>query len=220
MIVLALAAWIVPLPLQVAQPGRVVPAGPEVEVTISQQFATDAGLRPEPVQGQFLAIRQAARPSVVRMLTSAMSSTHDVVPERSVAPRELSRPEVIAAVLGLGLSPARLEGTELPVSVEVGAGLDPASVGVGLLLFDSTSAVDVARGRRILGLGAVAADQRLSCPTEVVPSVAAAEAAQVDVVVVPFACAQEVTARGESDGELTIIVAETFVEAVEALIAE
>lgn len=218
--ILGLAAWIVPLPLQVAWPGRVVPAQPQVTVAVSQQYVADASLRLDPVSGEFFSVAQRTESSLAQVAAAAVAPSADVLaapPRPQVA---LEQPGVIAAVLGLGLSPVRLEGAGLPVEVTVGGGVDAASVGVALLAFDETSSLDVARNRRVLGVGAMAADQQLICTGRVAPSVAAAQQAGLDVLVVPADCAPDLVGVETSRGDLTVIVAGTLIEAVDALLAQ
>lgn len=212
--ILAAAAWVVPMPLQTSQPSRLVAAAGAVDVTIATQFATDAALRLQPVQGEFLAVHQTAGPSLSESIAAGLSPSTDLLAPRSPARHELERPEVIAAVLGLGMSPARLPGTALPVTVRVTDDVDPGSLGVALQVFDAASALDVGRGRRILGVGAMTADQRLQCTAEPGPSLAAALREQVDVVLVAAACG----AVEPPSGPAVISVA-TLTDAVDALLA-
>lgn len=218
LVLLAAAAWVVPLPLAVAQPGRLVASRSQVTVEVSQQYADDAALRLADVAGEYFAIRQQAGPSAAQVIAAAASRDTDVVAGTPPADDNLERPELVAAVIGLGLSPARLQGASLPLEVTVDEQVDAAATGVALFAFDATSALDVARGRRVLGLGAMAADQRLRCTSAVGPSVRAAQREAIDVLVVPADCAGELDGV-ETAGNLTVVVAESLVEAVDALLA-
>jgi hypothetical protein len=158
-------------------------------------------------------VGQVAGPSLLQVVTAAVSGSRRVLARRAPASTELQRPEVVAAVLGLGLSPTRLEGTPLPVTVRVAEPLHPASLGAVLHAFDSTSALDVAGGRRVLGIGAMAADQSLTCPAPPASSLAAAREAQIDIVLLPAAC-------GPVAGppQLRVVTVDTLTGAIDALL--
>ena len=210
-LVLCLAAALVPLPWSVVEPARLLPAAAVVDVRISEQFTADAGVQPAAVAGTFLGVHEVSGASLARMVAAGFSRGRHVVRERAGGGSPLQRPEVVAAVLGLGVSPGRLEDTAVPVDVRLGRGLDPSSLGLLLHVFDATSQRDVARGRRVLGVGAVSDDQTLTCPARPTESVTAARREGVDVVVVPAACG--LPAADD------VIVAASFVEAVDALLS-
>ena len=209
-VVLVLAAVAAPLPLHVAQPARLVAADDVVDVTISEQFLADAGTRPGPVSGAYLGVAQVAGAPLVEVVRAGLDSTREVVREPGEQPQPLDRPGVVAAVIGLGLSPARVDRDAVPVTARVGDGLSARSVGAMLHIFDTTSALDLARGRRILGVGSMRPDQTLACPAPAGASVAAAQEADVDIVVVPAEC-------GAVDASAPVVVAGSLLEAIDAL---
>ena len=220
MVILGVAAWVVPLPVQIARPERLVAAGSAITITIDTEYARDASLQLEPVDGQVFAVQQEAGAPLARTLAAALDPASDVLAASPASGRELDRPVVVAAVLGLGLSPARMEGAPLPVELQVDGPLDESSVGVALLAFDATSALDVVQGRQILGLGEMGADQRLSCQIPPAPSVASAQRQDLDVLVLPEDCAAALADVEASAGDMTVIVAATLVEAIDALLAQ
>ena len=209
------AAWLVPLPFAVARPGELVAAGDVVSLTISEQFAQDAGLRPKPVRGAFLAVRTTGRAALAEVATAAISPAGDVLADRPRSALPLQQPETVAALVGLGISAVRMEGADLPLTVVVEDAVDPAAVAVALHLFDATAAQNVAKGRRVAGIGRMEVDQTFTCEADPAASVAAAVAAGADVVVVPTACADEV-----SDPGVAVLAAGSLTEAVAGLLEQ
>lgn len=213
--VVVVSAWVVPVSLTVSSPGRLVAVQELVTLSLSPAFVEAAASSPQPVTGQFLAPRDDTRPSLARVIAALAWPTH-VVHGATPAPRDpVEQPATVAALLGLGLSPGRMQGTDLPVAVRVDARAEPASVGLLLHVFDAAAQRDVARGRRIAGIGVMDPDLALRCPRGADDSVAAAVAGGVEVIVVPSSCA----ATREVAPSAVIVRASTFLEAVDALLA-
>lgn len=213
--VLLAAAWLVPLPLAVARPAELVPAGDVVSLTISEQYVRDAGLRPKRVRGTFLAVRTTSGASLAQVMVAALAPAGDVRRQRERSTVTLEQPETVAALVGLGIAAVRMEGAELPLEVAVRDEVDPASVGVALHLFDATAAQNVAKGRRIAGIGRMEFDQTFICDADPVASVAAAAADGADIVVVPAACASDVVDPG-----VALLPAASLTEAVAGLLGQ
>lgn len=206
---------LVPLPLQVTHPARLVDAAEQVNVTVSPEFLEGAGIQLPPVSGAFLGPHEDASPTLVGA-AAAMLSSRRVLGRRPARPAAtLERPEVVAAITGLGLSAVRVDAGAVPVAVTVGDGLEPASVAVALHLFDTTSTLDVARGRRVVAIGRMQADQQLVCPPAPAASIAAAQAEDADVVVVPSPCGDEAS----GDTSVTVHAAGSLAEAVDLLVS-
>ena len=212
-VVLGLAAVLVPLPWVVSAPATLVPMDNVATATVSSEHLKGAGTTLEPIRGTYLGVVGNVRAATVDVIAAAVRGDRTLNRGRRLPNAVHQQPAVVAALVGLGLSPARMEGADLPVEVEVDDGA-ATSLAAMLQLFDAMSPADVAAGRRIVGLGEMTPDQELRCEAPVQPGVVAAAQQDVDVVVVPAACAAGVAGSG-----VQVIEASSLVEAVEALLA-
>lgn len=207
-VVLVVAAWTVPLPWVVESPAEIVAAGDAVVVRLDP---ASGQRRPPRLTGQYLATHRRGRSSFAAAVMGLVAPGQTV---RRLDPQSadvLAQVGTVAALRGLGLSPARMEGAALPVEVRVAATLDPAALAAALHIFDTTSALDVARGRTIAATGEVAADESLRCVPGAADAVAAAKRAGAQVVVVPTDCEDVAGGAGT-------VVAATLTKAVERLL--
>ena len=203
--VILAACWAVPLPWVVESPATVVEVGPAVSVTFAA--ATPA---PPRVTGTFLASSPQVGATAARLLAAALTPGRVVRDARPQPANVLEQPAMVAALRGLGLAPARMEGAPLPVRAQVSAGVDPESAAAWLHIFDTTSPLDVARGRTVAAVARVAPDETLECVSQPGDAVGAARGAGADVVIVAAGCDGVPRGRG-------IVRAATFFEAVQAL---
>ena len=212
-VVLLAAVFVVPLPLVVSQPGTLLPVADVAKVTVAKDFAARSGeAQPPKAQGSYVAPAQRQRPSPAVALLAALSPSASVGPRPRVSTVEHEQPDIAAALIGLGLSPVRMQGAPLPVAVDVAPSVSPAALGVALHLFDATSVQDAARGRTILGLGSVDADLTLSCEPGVAESIAAAEQDDVDLIVIAAAC------EAPAEPAVKTLRVNNFNEAINALL--
>ena len=193
--VVLLGLAVVPLPLAVAHPGTLVDMAMVADLSLNEDFAATTGTAPAAVSGTYLGIAEHQQPSGARVLAAWLAPGQRVLRPQPVSAQAFEQPATMAALIGLGLSPTRMQGAPLPVDVEVRGAASPASLAVALELFDRAAQQDAARGRTVTAIGYVNADQVLECGPEAQTSVAAAAGAGADVGVVPAACG-EVTAPG------------------------
>lgn len=212
LVVVAAGAAIVPLPWVVAVPGDVVDVGEAVTIRIDPQLQEAGGAKRGPLTGRYVSTRDVVGPSFVQLAVAAVAPGRSIRRARQQPPVVLAQVPVVAALRGLGLSPARMEGAALPVTVDLDDSLEPSSLAAALHVFDTTSSLDVAQDRVVGAVGAVALDESLRCTGAVGAAVAGLRAAGADVVVVPRDCEDRLDSHG-------IVRAATFVQAVEALLA-
>ena len=212
--VLAAAALLVPLPWTVAHPGTLVPA--ETQMTLQLDADTLRG-RDAAVAGQYLVSKQRPGAPLLALVVAVLDPAARVVrPVRAPAAAVVD-PVVAATMAGLGIVPRYADASQLPVTADVEDTADPFALGLALHAFDVGSPIDIARGRRILGVGAAIDGGRLSCTGDVTAAVRAAAAADVDVVVVPAGCppANDALRPG---GTLQVIEARRLGDAADALV--
>lgn len=210
--VVVLAGVFVPLPLVVAHQRALDPVDAAVTVSLSDEYVQTTGSDVQPVSGSYLAVRTKPDPNAFGALVAAAAPGQVVRPRAPVPTEPVRRPEVAAALSGLGISPLRMQGNALPVRVAV-HGVDPGALGVALQVFDAASALDVARGRMVVGVGRLGADDLLECATSVDAAVDAAVTAGADAIVAPQGCGRTVSPPPDLD----LIEAATFTAAVNAL---
>ena len=209
--VLVVAVLVVPLPVVVAAPASLLPAADVARVQVSDDLArSDAETE---VDGTYLAVAERQRPSAAAVLLAWLQPGRQVDRPAPTPAAEHEEPAVTAALIGLGLSPARMQGAPLPVDVEVDSSVSPAALGVALHLFDTTAAQDAAKGRTILGIGSIEADQTISCPVGAAETAVAARQAGADVVVLAASCELR-----DNSAAPTVLRAGTFNEAINALL--
>ena len=208
---LVAAALVVPLPRVVREPGAMVPVGDRAGVFITGEVASGSGPS-TPINGTYLTTAGDANPSLVEVAVAYLRPDQDVRRRQPLLPIPQFQPANMAALVGLGLSPARMQGAELPVRVTVDPELDASSLGVALQLFDEAAQQDAAAGRTVAGIGTVLPNDRLRCDGPAAATVAAAEHAGADLVVVASACGNMPPSSVE------ILQARTFRDAAAALV--
>lgn len=211
--VIAAAALLVPLPWTVAHPGTLVPA--DTQITLQIDADTLRG-RDAAVTGQYLVSKQRPRAPLTVLVVAVLDPAARVVrPFR--APAAAVDPVVAATMAGLGIVPRYADASQLPVTADVEDTADPFALGLALHAFDAGSPIDVARGRRILGVGSAGEDGRLFCTGDVAAAVRAAATTGVDVVVAPTGCspASDVLPPAAT---LQVVEASQLVDAADALV--
>ena len=156
---------------------------PRVEVQVEGSGASSTRLH-----GTYLQVANHERASAFRALLAALRSDETSQRWPSVSQVEQEQPANMGALIGLGLSPARMQGAPMPITVALHPTVDQTSLAVALQLFDVTSPLDAANGRTIIGLGRVLPDGALACDRGWSQSLAATGSASVDLVIVPTAC--------------------------------
>ena len=210
LVAIIVAAFTVPLPWVAHSPSRVVEVADAVTVTfLPPARGAPAVPSPPPLSGTFLATHLQGGRSLAAVL-SAVVAPGRIVDSAAAEPSDvLAQPGTIAALRGLGLSPVRMAGAPLPVEVEVGDDVDPASLATWLYVFDTTSQLDVAQGRTVAAVGRVGLDESLECIPGAAEAVTAARQAGAQVIVVPAACAG--IPRDDR-----VVAVQTFIQAVDA----
>lgn len=185
------AAIVVPLPWAVVEPQRLEPVGQRVTIIVDAQFEQMRGEDQGPVTGEYLAVRHRQRAPAVHLLVAAVApGAHVDAGGPALSPGAV-QPLVAATMAGLGVVPRYADLSQLPVTAHAAAGVDPRSLGAALYAFDVGADQDLARGRRIAGIGRMLDGGDLVCTAGTAASVRAAADAGVDVVVVPSDCADE-----------------------------
>jgi PDZ domain-containing secreted protein len=211
--VIIASALIVPLPWAAQKPTEVLQVRDVVTVTsLPPPAGAPAPPEPRPLTGSYLATHPQAGRSALAVLGGVASSGRVVVRTGTPPDNVLAQPGTIAALRGLGLSPARMEGAVVPVRVEISDAVDPYSLAALLHIFDTTSQLDVARRRRVAAIGRVVGGESLRCVAAAADAIEAAREAGADVVVVPTDCDEVPRGRGT-------VRATTFLQAVERLLA-
>ena len=203
--IIVAAAFIVPVPSSVRNPGRLVPLPePQVAVQLEGRAAGD-------LTGTYLGVAEQREPSLARAMVAMVRPDETLHAPAPLSDLPQERPANLSAVIGLGLSPARLPDGAMPVEVTLADSVDPASLASALQAFDATAPQDAAAGRTILAIGRVAPDLAVSCDGDMDESLAAARDQDVDLVIIPTGCAGS-RARGR------VVAVATLYDAVTALV--
>lgn len=210
--VIVMAAVLVPLPWTVVHPEVFVPAADLVSIQIQPGPVRGQDLA---VSGEYLVVRQRRGAPFAWLLAALLDPGARVVrPGRE--PAGAVDPVVAATMAGLGIVPRHADPSQLPVTAEVRGVADPHALGLALHAFDVGSTIDVARGRRILGLGRAEDGGALACAGPVSVALRAA-AADIDVVVVPADCAAGATDALPPGAAVRVVEASLLGEAAQAL---
>lgn len=175
--VLAIAA-VVPVSATIEHPGDLLMAADHVTV----EGARDPG-----ISGTYLLPRRNASPSALDWMLAV------VLPDRALVATEPTAvngfdPIESALLIGKGVAPGRGSAINLGVAAIVrDPGITAASLGLSVAIFDQLSSVDLAGGRRILVLGGLDANGRVSCAADPLAALTAADP-PVDVVVLGEDC--------------------------------
>lgn len=204
---LLLGAALIPLPLDVVATGDLIEVGPALSITV----APGIGVGPVPpgVQGAYLTLRRT-RATPATLLLGGLSPTRRIA---APDPRERADGHTVlgaAALAGLGIAPVRIGPDAMPVAVVLdgSAGVGRRSLAAALHVFDVVSEVDLARGRRIVALGEVGADDSLRCSAGWERALGSATAERADVIVLPRDCGPAPSAAGGG----RVIAADGFTE--------
>lgn len=212
LVALGVAALVVPLPWAVVEPGRLVPVGSGVTI------AVDPALRAPDPSGEYLATPRRENAAALHLLLAAARPGVHIERGRRAAPDSV-HPVVAATMAGLGIVPRYADIAELPVTASVSGEVDARALGTVLHAFDRGNQQDVARGRRIAGIGRMLDGGELVCTSGMAESVVAAAAHDVDVVVVPTDCADAAVAAVPVDARLEVVDAEMLAGAAQVLLA-
>ena len=218
LVLIVAAAVVVPLPWSVVEPQRLQPVRQGVAIALDARLEQTRGDDRGPVTGSYLVVAHRERATAAHLLVAAVAPAAHV--ERggpALSPREV-HPLVAATMAGLGVVPRYADLSQLPVTARVGADVDPRSLGAVLYAFDVGAGQDLARNRRIAGLGRMLDGGDLVCTPGLAASVRAAAGAAIDVVVVPSDCAAEAAAALEPGAQLQLEHAVTLQGAAQALL--
>lgn len=216
--IIAVAAATVPLPWSVTDPSQLRPVTDGVTIALAaevQRRADDRG-----VSGEYLAVQHRGRATTLQLLAAAALPQPRIERRGPPVTGSSVHPLVAATMSGLGIVPRHADATDIPVTVHVSGGVDSSALGAALYAFDVGTRLDVARGRRIVGVGRMVNGGHLVCSGAVAESIVAAAAERVDVVVVPTDCAEDATAAIPHDAQLEVIDANVLVGATDALLAQ
>ena len=171
-------AAVVPAPADLEWPGQLVAASEQLEVRAPADRhprATGDYLAPRRRTSSVLAWLASAAPGGARPVARAPSRVDDLDPVER------------ALLMGAGVARGRANATQLGyTATTLDNDLPAAALALALWTFDAASEVDLSRGRRVLALGALAADGTLRCPDS--PVEAAVEASAPDLVLVASGC--------------------------------
>lgn len=214
--VVAVAAIAVPLPWSVVDPADLRSVAGAVTIELEPELERPAG---DPVSGEYLVVQHREQATALQLAGAALLPGGRI--ERSgppVAPGAIS-PLVAATMSGLGIVARHADAADIPVTVRVDPGVDGASLGAALYAFDVGTDLDLAQGRRVVGLGRMLDGGHLACTTGVAESVVAAARQRVDVVVVPADCAEDAAAAIPHDSQVEVLDAASLAAAADALLA-
>lgn len=200
-VLVLVAAFVVPLPWSVVEPQRLEAVHHGVTITLDAQLEQTRGDDQGPVSGEYLAVRHRPRVAAATLLMAAVAPGAHVERGGPALYPGAVHPLVAATMAGLGVVPRYADLSQLPVTAAVASGVDPRSLGAALYAFDVGAGQDLARGRRIAGIGRMLDGGDLVCTRGLAASVRAAAGSGVDVVVVPSDCAdQAAEALGQGVG--------------------
>ena len=203
--IIVAALFIVPAPIVVRDASRLVPLPePHVAVQLEGQAAGD-------VTGTYLGVAEQRKPSLARALVAVVRPDETLHAPATLSDVPQERPVNLSALIGLGLSPARLQDDAMPVEVTLAESVDPASLASALQAFDATAPQDAAAGRTILAIGRVGPDLAVGCDGGLDDTLAAARDEGVDLVIIPTGC-------GGPRSQGRVIAVATLYDAVTALV--
>ena len=216
--VIAGAAAAVPLPWSVSSPSALLPVADAVAIELGPELARAGADRG--VSGEYLVVQHRDGATTLQLLTAAVSPSSLITTGGPPASHQRVHPLVAATMSGLGIVPRYADVAEIPVQVQVDPRIEGSAAGAALHAFDLGNDLDVARGRRIVGLGRMLDGGDLTCTAGVGQSVIAAARQQVDVVVVPAECAADAVAALPPDERLEVLEAANLTVAADALLAQ
>ena len=213
--VVVVAAAVVPLPWSVSEPGTLVSAPAQVDIVLAPELARTAG--GGEISGEYLTVRHRDRAGALQLLVAALAPAQRIT-RSAPDPAPGAVPPVVAATMaGLGIVPRYADVADLPVTADVAAGVDPRSLGVALHAFDVGTSQDVARGRRILGVGRLLDGGDVVCAPGAGAAARAAVEQRIDVIVVASECAAQV--RDDfAAAQVQVLDADFLPSAVQALL--
>lgn len=214
--VVAVAAITVPLPWSVVDPAELRSVAGAVTIELDPELERPRG---DAVSGEYLVVQHRERATPLQLVVAALFPGGRIErPGPPAAPGAI-HPLVAATMSGLGIVPRHADAADIPVTVHVEPGVDGGSLGAALYAFDVGTDLDVARGRRIAGLGRMLEGGHLLCSPGVPESVVAAARRGVDVVVVAAECAEDAAAAIPHDAQLEVLDAASLAGAADALVA-